>query len=177
MDLDLHLCRHRVGLVRLVTDKVVCQYCVPFSVVQTDRMARCLRWDLRRLEEVVSALVSTGRLADFGVDGQKGLLVRRGCNNNNNNNRKGSKVFELSQRQRRQVGKDLLRLSVLEQGFVVQYDTWDDNNNNNNNKEITSSGVGMEALEEEEGEDDNNNDDEEFDGVSYLSSQISGADH
>lgn len=114
---DLYLSRHSSALVLMVRDRVIQQYCLPYSIICMARLASCLNWDMRRLEEVVADLIRRDVVkGGLRIDMDKQLLVR----SNTSSVSVVDKVVRSSVRLSLQTGRDLLRLSMFEQDVVVE---------------------------------------------------------
>ncbi|KAJ1431017.1 26S proteasome subunit RPN7-domain-containing protein [Ochromonadaceae sp. CCMP2298] len=112
---DIHLNTQMEPLLALISERVMLQYFVPYCAVDLGKMGERLCMAPAVLEEALVALISAGKLS-ARIDAQQGVLLRR-----ENNPRQSAldRVLRLSQVHARTTKRDILRLSLLQQGFCV----------------------------------------------------------
>jgi COP9 signalosome complex subunit 1 len=116
---DIHLNTQMEPLLSLISERVMLQYFAPYCAVDLGRMAERLCMEPPALEEALVALISAGKLS-ARIDSQQKVLLRR-----ENNTRQSAldRVVRLSQVHARTTKRDILRLSLLQQGFCVESET------------------------------------------------------
>ena len=140
--LDLHLSRHVPALYTMISDRCILQYSAPYSVIDMNRMSSTLDIDIVHLETSVEKLVADGKL-HATIDSQKKTIQHRSVDRQSVSSRK---VLQLSEIYAGRLKRDILHLSLLQHGFIVDLneDEFKDKHtaNLNSNSNISNSTSG-----------------------------------
>lgn len=112
---DLYLHSNVTQLVHMISERMLLQYFAPYSAVDLGRMASSLHLDAKTLEAALVRLISSGRLA-ARIDAQSNTMHR---STREVRHATLEKVRALSQVHAHAVKRDILRLSLMQQGFTV----------------------------------------------------------
>ena len=113
--LDLHLSRHVPTLYAMITDRCILQYCKPYSVMDMNRMSATLDIDIVQLESLVEKLAVDGKLC-VTINSQMKTIQNRTVNKQSMST---MKVLQLSEVYVSRLKRDILHLSLLQHGFLV----------------------------------------------------------
>ena len=112
---DIYLHANVTQLVHLISERMLLQYFTPYSAVDLGRMAASLQMDRATLDAAVVRLVSSGRLS-ARIDARNNTMHRR---TSDLRHATLEKVCALSQVHAHAIKRDILRLSLMQQGFVI----------------------------------------------------------
>lgn len=113
--LDVHLSKHVIPLISLITERIVLQFFSPYSSLDLNKMATTLNMNPVDLEVSVAALISTGKIS-ARIDSESRTLHRR---QHDVRSLTLEKVEKLSARHLTEVKRGVLRLSVMQHGLQV----------------------------------------------------------
>eukprot|EP01036_Dinobryon_divergens_P027801 gene27801-36629_t len=113
--LDLHLSRHVPALYAMIADRCILQYSTPYSVIDMNRMSSTLDIDIVHLETLVEKLVADGKIRAT-IDSQTKTIQQRSVDMQSVSTRK---VLQLSEMYANRLKRDILHLSLLQHGFIV----------------------------------------------------------
>jgi COP9 signalosome complex subunit 1 len=112
---DLYLHSSVDKLVAMMRERMLLQSFAPYCSVDLSRMASQLQLEPAALEDALVELISSGKLA-ARIDARANTLVRR---ERNVREETLKKVLSASTVHGHAIHRDILRLSLLQQGFVV----------------------------------------------------------
>ena len=112
---DLHLHSRVSTLLDMISERMLLQFFSAYCTVDLTRMAQDLQMDPAALEQSLVRLISSGKLS-ARIDAQAGTLHRR---TKDVRRTTLEKVTSLSKVHAAAIKRDILRLSLLQQGFVV----------------------------------------------------------
>jgi COP9 signalosome complex subunit 1 len=112
---DVYLQAHVETLFSMIHEKLILQYISPYCAVDLVRMAHSLHIAPRVLEDVLIKLISNGQLS-ARIDMSTNTLQ---CRTIDARHVALDKALKLAQVHSRAVKRDILRLSLLQQNFVV----------------------------------------------------------
>lgn len=112
---DMYLASQADSLIAQIRERMVLQYFAPYSVVDLTRMAQQLQMAPAALEDALVELISAGKLS-ARIDASSNTLQRR---ERNVRAETLQKVLALSKVQGFALRRDILRLSMMQQGFVL----------------------------------------------------------
>ena len=113
--LDIHLSRHTTTLLAMITDRCILQYCTPYSVIDLNRMTTALDMDVVQLEALLEKLISEDKLQAM-INSQTKTIRKKRANSRGTSI---EKVLQLADTYSNRLKRDILQLSLLKQGFVV----------------------------------------------------------
>ena len=113
--LDIHLSKHANFLISQITERMILQFCLPYSSLDLNKMAVTLKMSIVEVEKKVALLISTGKLS-ARIDSQSKTLFRR---QQDVRSLTIEKVERLSSRHLTDVKRGILRLSVIQHGLYV----------------------------------------------------------
>lgn len=116
-DLSYDAAVHRVllALLAVVRERVLVQYCTPFSVADLRIMARAFEMDLAVLERRLCGMIRAGKIS-ARIDSEHGLLVARNASSRASSYRRVLAASEQTEEETRHL---LLRSSLMRLGAVV----------------------------------------------------------
>eukprot|EP01034_Spumella_vulgaris_P025381 gene25381-31838_t len=114
--IDVHIGKSTQTLLNMIFERLIVQYCSPYDVVDMTRMATALGMDMDHLEKTVSQLITSDKLP-ARIDSQEKTLRRISVDNRSV---LVEKVLNLAQVHSAATKRDLLRLSLLQNNFVVE---------------------------------------------------------
>ena len=117
--LDLHLHKFADELCTLISDRVLIQYFTPYQSVSLNIMAEAFGKDVPSLEIALAQLISKGHLP-ARIDSQAKTMHRRGIDERHET---VNKVKHLAKMHTSEIRRGILRLSLLQNGFVVSSKT------------------------------------------------------
>jgi len=112
---DMYLHAHVTQLVHMISERMLLQYFAPYSAVDLGRMASSLHLDAKTLEAALVRLISSGRLS-ARIDAQSNTMHR---STREVRHATLEKVRALSQVHAHAVKRDIMRLSLMQQGFTI----------------------------------------------------------
>ena len=113
--LDLHLHKFADELCTLISDRVLIQYFTPYQSVSLNIMAEAFGKDVPSLEIALAQLISKGHLP-ARIDSQAKTMHRRHADDRHET---VNKVKHLAKMHTSEIRRGILRLSLLQNGFVV----------------------------------------------------------
>jgi len=155
--LDIHLSKHTDVLLAMIIERCILQYCSTYRVVDMNKMTAALDMDMIRLESLLAKLIAEDRLL-AKINSQTKTLVKQVPDAHNITTQK---LLRLSQSYASQLKRDILQLSLLEHGFVV--DSKEDElsaikgsstKRRNSSNSSQRKGMGRRNVGDEEDEDD-----------------------
>lgn len=112
---DMYLHSHVSALLDMIAERMLLQFFSAYCTVDLQTMAQNLQMDRAVLEQALVRLISSGKLA-ARIDAQAGTLHRRSQDVRRTTL---EKVASLSKVHAAAIKRDILRLSLLQQGFAV----------------------------------------------------------
>ena len=116
---DMYIYKHIDKLVEIISDKVIIQYCKPYTALDIKRMAYSLNKNIFELEKDLARLIATGDIA-FRIDTAKHELLHK---IQNDRDVTIEKVAALNEMHASSIKQGILRLSLLEHQFSVVPDS------------------------------------------------------
>eukprot|EP01038_Epipyxis_sp_PR26KG_P009702 gene9702-13059_t len=113
--LDYYLASHASSLLSMIVKNILLLYLLPYSVVEINRMALALDWDNSIVIKSVEDLIADGSLL-ARIDCQSGIIYRIIPDPKSETIHK---VLSLSNQLSAQIARDTLRLSLLQNGFMI----------------------------------------------------------
>ncbi len=114
--LDVHLSRYASSLTTMIAEKILVQYFAPYKAVSLTRMAAALGMSYAQLEASLASLIASGRIP-ARIDSQGQTLHRT---SEDSRRRMVDRVVALTKAHTSAVKRDMLRLSLLQQGLAVE---------------------------------------------------------
>ena len=115
MQLDTHLHGHLEGLLHMIANRVLIQYCKPYITLDLRRMAAALNKEVHALESNLAKLIAKGDIP-FRIDSAQHQLHRKV---QNEHDVAYEKVTALAEMHASSVRQGILRLSLQQHNFSV----------------------------------------------------------
>jgi hypothetical protein len=112
---DMHFSKHTALMAKMIEENCIAQYFVAFCTVDMNRMAINLEMDIGRLEKSVASLILKEKI-DARIDSQTKIMYRHSRSEETSTT---DKVLQLAKLHCNELKRDVLRLSLLQHGFMV----------------------------------------------------------
>ena len=112
---DMHMSSHAEWLVRLISDRILLQYFAPYCRIDLRLMAEHTQLNEKELEKCLVALISSGKLP-ARIDASSRTMFRT---SRDSRRAATERVLRLAEAHTRSLRRDMLCLSLMQQGFAV----------------------------------------------------------